>query len=482
MAQSNQRSAFEVAGGDCEAALRAETQAALRAETQKFKKTTLAFFGTTVIFACLAINMHMKDGGSTPPVTPVTEATNTNFDMRNADQGYNYATDSTPAATFDLTTPAGRKEALHRKQGMNANQQVDRAILDMYTDVSSWFWTYSLMPNPSSLAWAIENNMEFVPLVNLKKILPEAMGSCSFQAETCTVDMIVDALEAAKATGVKMQYLMGYNEPYAGHQEASSYGSKGLKVVSGAEGADWWRKYVQPAAQKTGLKLVSPTTGMSEQKAGWMIEFLKACYDNRKSVPPCDVSLIKVFSVHEYKCYAGYWRKYAAADGGDSVNVKDGGCKEPFKPRVEINIYTVMRNAMREEYGDDVASSFWDVYFDSVKLWVTETSCSGDFAYDKVNKKGNTDVADTPTRQASCEAITGQSKCKHQEGSVDAILNLTNIERFSWFTLFPHPPTTHPNYNSITAAAMVNFATKKPTGVGRYLLGMNADEANCAEE
>jgi len=83
MAQSNQRSAFEVAGGDCEAAL--------RAETQKFKKTTLAFFGTTVILACLAINLHMKDSGSTPPVTPVTEATNTNFDMRSADQGYNYA-------------------------------------------------------------------------------------------------------------------------------------------------------------------------------------------------------------------------------------------------------------------------------------------------------------------------------------------------------------------------------------------------------
>ena len=74
--------------------------------------------------------------------------------------------------------------------------------------------------------------------------------------------------------GVQINYLMGYNEPYASHQEASSYANKADKGVSGTEGAEWWRLYIQPVAEALNLDLVSPTTGISKQKSGWLIEVI----------------------------------------------------------------------------------------------------------------------------------------------------------------------------------------------------------------
>ena len=313
---------------------------------------------------------------------------------------------------------------------MNANGAVPRPVLDQFTSTSSWFWTYGLEPAATALAWAQDNGKEFVPLINLKRVLPKTHPNwrCSFSAGTCTVDDIVGVLERTKSK-ISTKYLMGYNEPYASHSDSHVYASKGKKGSSGTEGAEWWRLYVQPAAQRTGLKLVSPTTGISGQTVGWMIEFLQACYDNKAADPPCNVELIEVFSVRECKCYENYWRKYAASDGGDAIKVLHNGCAEKFRPSKETNIYTSLKTAMREKYGDAEASSFWDPYFDSVELWVTETSCSGDLKFDKFNKnvKG---LPRTPTAQQSCLAITGQS-CNHGDGSVAAMLGLDSIERFS---------------------------------------------------
>jgi len=294
----------------------------------------------------------------------------------------------------------------------------------------------------------------------------------------CTVEDLVGVLERTKAN-IKTEYLMGFNEPYSSHSEDSSYAKKGAKSITGAEGAEWWRLYIQPAAQQTGLKLVSPTTGISSQKVGWLIDFLAACYDNKdQEENPCDVELIKVYSVHEYKCYAGYWRKYAASDEGENTEVKEEGCKDKFKPKKDTNIYTSLKNAMREKY-PEVYVSFWEPYFNEVKLWVTETSCSGDLDFDKRNT-GVTNLPETPTAQQSCKDITAQS-CNHGKGSVQTILDLDNIERFSWFTLFPNPPLKHPNYKSITAAAMVNAQTVQPAPIGRAFLNAFSKETNCDE-
>merc|ERR1712100_730832 len=109
---------------------------------------------------------------------------------------------------------------------------------------------------------------------------------------------------------------------------------------------------------------------------------LQACYDSKDDPDfPCKVDKIKVFSIHEYKCYANYWRKYAALDGGKNIKRRDETCGDGFKPRNETNFYVRMKSAMRDRYGDAVADDFWDPYFDATKLWVTETSCSGDINF-----------------------------------------------------------------------------------------------------
>lgn len=385
------------------------------------------------------------------------------------------------------------------------------------------------------MEWAQENGKEFVPLINLKQVLPKSHpnAKCTFRgADTpdhlmmldqsdkkkgkksksnvpfkCTVDDIVEVLEETKSK-IDTHYLMGYNEPYADHEQDSAYASKGKKGVTPVEGAEWWRLYVQPAAERTNLKLVSPTTGISSQKIGWLHGFLQACYEKKDAVPPCTVEKIEVFSVHEYKCYGGYWRKYAASDGGDSVEeVGDSKtCSERFKPKKEANIYTNFKNVMRKKHGTDEAwepydEAFWNDYIDGVKLWVTETSCSGDYRFDRSMLTSNGGVytkktlPKTPTPEQSCLDITDR-ECHHQEGSIAAMLGMDNVERFSWFTLFPNPPREHPNFESIRAAAIFDARTEvnrsgvvvsnenymKPTPVGRALLGGLADDVDCSED
>merc|ERR1712232_39713 len=119
------------------------------------------------------------------------------------------------------------------------------------------------------------------------------------------------------------------------------------------------------------------------------------------------------------------------------------------------------------------AGDFWDNYFGQVKLWVTETSCSGDLSWDRLTNIRHSTPGD------SCAYITGQD-CQHKEGSVAAILGLDNIERFSWFTLFPKPDKCHPNCPSIMAAAMMNNPTNESRPVGRAFLNyLDAEGSDC---
>jgi hypothetical protein len=69
------------------------------------------------------------------------------------------------------------------------------------------------------------------------EVMPDGYEQCAFHEETCTVDLLVQALNDTMQN-ITMKYLMGYNEPYASHQEASSYGSKSLKGVNGTEVTD----------------------------------------------------------------------------------------------------------------------------------------------------------------------------------------------------------------------------------------------------
>merc|ERR1740121_2223647 len=127
-----------------------------------------------------------------------------------------------------------------------------------------------------------------------------------------------------------------------------------------------------------------------------------------------------------------------------------------------------------EEEEPGLAESFWYPYIDGVKLWVTETSCSGDNKYNKAVK--NTDGTYAPPNIEQCRYITG-GDCQHEEGSIKAMLGMENIERFSWFSLLPNPPEGHHNYDSITKGAMLNYMDGEPFPVGRAFINLLDPEA-----
>lgn len=116
----------------------------------------------------------------------------------------------------------------------------------------------------------------------------------------CTVDDIVAQIKETKAAfTTPINYLMCYNEPYVKKDPK--------KLIDPKDAAEYYRKFIQPAAEKEGLDIVSPTTGAAPNKYKWMVDFLAACYKKKDASPPCDVNLIKKFSVHDYKCYQSYW-------------------------------------------------------------------------------------------------------------------------------------------------------------------------------
>lgn len=395
-------------------------------------------------------------------------------------------TPSPTLSNYMSLTPEEVEEGLARKMGMNVNSGVNQHVLDQFTDVSSWFWAYSLEPeNEEAEEWAASTGKEFVGLINLKGPLPDSMDQCYFHDGTCSASMLAQAMNNTKQRlmekNIKFEYVMGYNEPYASSTKESYHGRKGLKSVNGSQGAEWWRLYIQPAAVSAGLKLVSPTTGIVAGKQEWMVDFLSACYDNRASNPPCTVELIQKFSVHEYKCYARFWQKYAtnASDGGSSVVIDDDTCGS-FKPKAEVNWYSAMKDAMVNLYPDD--SAFWLNYLSQVKLWVTETSCSGDYEWDRIIKWDNdtdTNSAAGPTANDSCSFITGQD-CKHKEGSIAAMLGLDSVERFSWFTLYPSFNPNHPNHKSKVSGGMIDSSTDETLPAGRGILNLlDAGAADC---
>lgn len=100
-----------------------------------------------------------------------------------------------------------------------------------------------------------------------------------------------------------------------------------------------------------GLKLVSPTTGASNPKIGWMAEFLAGCWAKRnESTAPCDVNLIKAFSVHDYKCAESYWV--------ENYTIKTGFMQ------------TEMISQLDEATAGDNDEINWTDYVNNMPIWV----------------------------------------------------------------------------------------------------------------
>eukprot|EP00928_Gymnodinium_smaydae_P047703 TRINITY_DN31852_c0_g1_i1.p1 TRINITY_DN31852_c0_g1~~TRINITY_DN31852_c0_g1_i1.p1 ORF type:complete len:460 (+),score=71.28 TRINITY_DN31852_c0_g1_i1:79-1458(+) len=375
------------------------------------------------------------------------------------------------------------KDVMQQKFVVMANDKIPEEALSRFTDLASSFWQFGLVPGPGAVSWAQKNNKDFIPLLDLKNPVPKEFGKCSFHKGTCTADKIVEVLEDSKRkVGGRMHYLMGFNEPFGGKsEEAASWAKKSLKHADPEVAAHWWRTVVQPAAERTGLELVSPTMGAGSGKGDWGVKFLQACYDNRSAVPPCKVELIKTISVHHMVCYAGFWRKTFAKNGGDDMEMCDERCQQcstPPKFPSQDNFYSYFKDRMRKKYSNAEMESFWNPYFDSLKIWVVPNSCGNDSDYNKKTKGSGHGMA-----EQYCESLTGQS-CIHQEGSIKAFLDMNNIDKFSWYvTWMDTLPAGAPNREAQMASRMFDTDSGSSTPVGRAILtGLDAQQADCASE
>ena len=151
--------------------------------------------------------------------------------------------------------------------------------------------------------WADKNGIEFVPMI-AKKYLKNQDRSlkCYFDDSNpkfplCTRQDAIDTIRTSideRRNGICQRYLIGFNEQYndAPPIDLTPY-----------EAALYWGRYVEPAAVANGLILVSPTTADSTAAVTWFAKFLQRYYDRRyDSTDPCDIDLVKIIAVHEYKC------------------------------------------------------------------------------------------------------------------------------------------------------------------------------------
>lgn len=124
----------------------------------------------------------------------------------------------------------------------------------------------------------------------------------------------------------------------------------------------------------------------------------------RNEDKPCDIDMIKKFSVHDYKCYQFYWEK----------NYAEGG-----------KFHTTLASRLEELLPGE---RDWYDYIVSRPLWVTETNCN----WDNDRVKGHKDDP-RPTALESCQRITGQTGGDWGIGSIKTMIGMDNIERVSWW-------------------------------------------------
>lgn len=114
----------------------------------------------------------------------------------------------------------------------------------------------------------------------------------------------MEQLEGALALGqnsASYEWLMGFNEPWT--------------HITGEITATAWAQWMQPLAEKLGLKLVSPTINVAN--VGWSADFLNACAAEAENPDfPCNVHAIAAISIHDYACNSNtVTQRYAPKTG-----------------------------------------------------------------------------------------------------------------------------------------------------------------------
>jgi len=334
-----------------------------------------------------------------------------------------------------------------KKKGIIINEQILRKSVEHFNDVVSWFYNYKVSPDGWQGDWAIQNDIEFVPMVS-KPWLWSANSTwedrkCYFTEETtpmsCDVQDVIDGINVAKGTGVKMETLMGFNE---------MYNNPPPEDLTPQLAASYWGKYVQPAAIATNLELISPTLNAKTGATKWFAEFLKRCYDLRNNDQNyCDVDLIKKFAVHQYDCREWIWKNWYGGDNSEMI---------------------MALGDLMGDYGGR-SNKKWLYYLRQRELWVTETSCY----WETINPTTSNWNFEFPHLNSNeqCLRITGQMEDTHGKGSIATMEELDNIERYAWWT------TWHPNEKK-TQYLTYESGELTPTGKG-YLKHNDGAKVDC---
>ena len=324
----------------------------------------------------------------------------------------------TKAPTPTTTTPS-------QKRGLIIGGQAVNASAEHFNDHVSWFYNYKQHPLGWQTSWAVQNGIEFVPMFS-KDWLNNPDGSirCRFDDTTSpcsTDDAIAVITETLSVSGLKVEYLMGFNEMYNNPPPVD---------MTPLEAAQHWTQYVQPAGVYHNLKLVSPTLNAKPNAVSWFSDFLRAC---RNTITECDINLIDVFAIHQYDCRESLWR----------------------------NRYGPDQSLLFRELKANLGNS-WGNYLKSRPLWVTETNC-----YWEVLEIG--DRYPHPDSKGQCERTAGKLELSHGQGSIATMEELSTVERYSWWTLWN--PQIKPN--------MLTYKEGQLTPAGRAYLNPGDTSVDC---
>ena len=190
---------------------------------------------------------------------------------------------------------------------------------------------------------------------------------------------------------VKMQYLLGFNEPW--DTNPNLFDKKHIKPEDAAK---WYGEYYIPAAKEMGLKLITPSTIKANVKIDWIVTFFKTCWELRNDTNACDVNAIEVFAMHHYTChYDDYINAYSLDSKRNSF-------------------YQYVVDALTDSSWDGHDQFDWETYIRGMPIWFTETSCEYDGPSSEYAKVSNVD---------ECKRITGKlgPHGRWKSGSIDAI-------------------------------------------------------------
>ena len=319
------------------------------------------------------------------------------------DDDYLYST-SAPGASLD--------QPIAGKLGICSNSWTDQQVSQIGGEHMSWWYNYfHWIPNASNIDFIDREGIEFVPMIDQNKVKMRKWKKCWLTGENrfgekmkkCDVDTLIDEIAQTRdELGVDMRFLIGLNEPYDKNINLPD------KWVEPRVAASLWGEYWIPIAEALDLRLVSPTSIMKPDKAVWMADFLKGCWEQRdKDVNPCKIDTIEVFNIHHYTCkYNDYMNAYDV----DSTH--------------KNSYYQFLIDALTDPEWEGHADRDWDEFIRARPIWVTETSCQSD------------KWPETIPQQEQCLRMTGQKGGKWGKGSIQALKELDNVHRVAPFVYY----------------------------------------------